>query len=62
MTQDSPITRYFFKADVMMGSREAPLYMANLDKFDDLGGISRIYYSGYDHFYDLRGMQDIYGS
>jgi hypothetical protein len=62
MTQDSPITRYFFKADVMMGNREAPLDAADLAKFDDLGGISRIYDSGYDHFYDLRGMQDIYGS
>ena len=62
MTQDSPITRYFFKADVMMGNREAPLYAASLTKFDDLDQISRIYDSGYDHFYDLRGMQDIYGS
>jgi Dolichyl-phosphate-mannose-protein mannosyltransferase len=62
MTQDSPITRYFFKADVMMGNREAPLYAASLAKFDDLDQISRIYDSGYDHFYDLRGMQDIYGS
>ena len=62
MTQDSPITRYFFKADVMMGNREAPIYAASLAKFDDLIGISRIYDSGYDHFYDLRGMQDIYGS
>ena len=46
----------------MMGNREAPIYQADLAKFDDLAGISRIYDSGYDHFYDLRGMQDIYGS
>jgi hypothetical protein len=62
MALDSPITRYFFKADAMMGNREAPLLATNLAKFDDFGGISRIYDSGYDHFYDLRGMQDIYGS
>jgi len=62
MAQQSPITHYFFKADVMVGKREAPIYAANLAKFDDLPGISRIYDSGYDHFYDLRGMQDIYGS
>jgi hypothetical protein len=62
MTQEAPITRYFFKADVMMGNREAPIYEASLAKFDDFPGISRIYDSGYDHFYDLRGMQDIYGS
>jgi dolichyl-phosphate-mannose-protein mannosyltransferase len=62
MAQEAPVTRYFFKADVMMGNREAPLYEADLAKFDDLPGISRIYDSGYDHFYDLRGMQDIYGS
>jgi hypothetical protein len=62
MTQEAPVTRYFFKADVMMGDREAPLYESSLAKFDDLPGISRIYDSGYDHFYDLRGMQDIYGN
>ncbi|MCV7331814.1 glycosyltransferase family 39 protein [Mycobacterium cookii] len=62
MTQQAPVTRYFFKADVMMGEREAPIYKSSLDKFDDLAGISRIYDSGYDHFYDLRGMQDIYGN
>lgn len=61
MTQEAPITRYFFKADVMGGKREAPIYEANLAKFDDLSGISRIYDSGYDHFYDLRGMPDVYG-
>jgi hypothetical protein len=61
MTQEAPITRYFFKADVMMGNREAPLYEANLAKFDDIDGISRVYDSGYDHFYDLRGMPDVYG-
>ena len=62
MTREAPITRYFFKADVMMGDRETPIYESSLAKFDDLPGISRIYDSGYDHFYDLRGMQDIYGN
>ncbi len=61
MAQEAPITRYLFKADVMAGTREAPLYEANLAKFDNLPGISRIYDSGYDHFYDLRGMPDVYG-
>jgi hypothetical protein len=61
MTQEAPVTRYFFKADIMMGNRESPIYEASLAKFDDLPGISRIYDSGYDHFYDLRGMQDVYG-
>lgn len=62
ITREAPVTRYFFKADVMMGEREAPISMASLTKFDDLAGISRIYDSGYDHFYDLRSMQDIYGN
>ncbi len=61
MAQQAPITRYLFKADVMAGTRQAPLYGANLAKFDVLPGISRIYDSGYDHFYDLRGMPDVYG-
>ncbi len=61
MAQQAPITHYLFKADVMHGTRDAPLYEASLTKFDNLAGISRIYDSGYDHFYDLRGMQDIYG-
>lgn len=62
MTREAPITRYFFKADVMMGDRETPIYESSLTKFDDLSGISRIYDSGFDHFYDLRGMQEIYGN
>jgi Dolichyl-phosphate-mannose-protein mannosyltransferase len=62
MTREAPVTRYFFKADVMLGNREAPISEASLAKFDDFPGISRIYDSGYDHFYDLRAMQDIYGN
>jgi hypothetical protein len=62
MTQEAPVTRYFFKADVFVGDREAPISEASLAKFDDFPGISRIYDSGFDHFYDLRGMQGIYGS
>jgi hypothetical protein len=61
MAQQAPITHYLFKQDVMHGTRDAPLYEANLAKFDNLVGISRIYDSGYDHFYDLRGMPDVYG-
>lgn len=62
ITREAPVTRYFFKADVMLGNREAPISEASLAKFDDFPGISRIYDSGYDHFYDLRAMQDIYGN
>jgi len=62
MARQSPITHYYFKADVMGGKRETPLNDSDLAKFDELPGISRIYDSGYDHFYDLRGMQDIYGN
>jgi hypothetical protein len=62
MAQQAPVTRYFFKADVMSGNRETPIDEANIAKFDNFPGISRIYDSGYDHFYDLRSMQDIYGS
>jgi hypothetical protein len=62
MAIEAPLTRYFFKADVMIGNREAPISESSLAKFDDFPGISRIYDSGYDHFYDLRGMQDIYGN
>ncbi|WP_156763214.1 glycosyltransferase family 39 protein [Mycobacterium sp. E787] len=61
MAQQAPVTRYLFKSDVMAGTRESPLYAGNLAKFDNLAGISRIYDSGYDHFYDLRAMQNIYG-
>jgi len=61
MAQQAPITQYLFKEDVMHGTRLTPLYEANLAKFDNLLGISRIYDSGYDHFYDLRGLPDVYG-
>jgi Dolichyl-phosphate-mannose-protein mannosyltransferase len=61
MAQEAPIVRSYFPADVMNGERETPIYDADLAKFDDYPGISRIYDSGYDHFYDLRGIKGIYG-
>jgi hypothetical protein len=62
MAQQVPITRFFFKADIKVGDRKTPISEVDLAKFDNFPGISRIYDSGYDHFYDLRDMQDIYGS
>jgi hypothetical protein len=61
MAQAAPITRSYFSGDIKYGEREAPLNKDNLAKFDDIPGISRIYDSGYDHFYDLRGIRAIYG-
>lgn len=62
MAQAASVLRAYFSADVMSGERNRPIAEADLTKFDDFPGISRIYDSGYDHFYDLRAMQDIYGS
>jgi hypothetical protein len=62
MAQEAPITRYYFKSDIKAGERETKLDEVDLAKFDNIPGISRIYDSGYDHFYDLRGIQDVYGS
>ena len=60
--REAPVTRYLFNADIQGGDRNTGIDEADLAKFDHFAGISRIYDSGYDHFYDLRGMQDIYGS
>jgi hypothetical protein len=62
MARETPMVRTFFSTDVMSNQRKVPIAEADLSKFDNYPGISRIYDSGYDHFYDLRGMQDIYGS
>jgi hypothetical protein len=62
MAQQTSIVRTYFSADVMANTRKTTIAEADLAKFDKYPGISRIYDSGYDHFYDLRGMQDIYGS
>src|SRR5262249_34616705 len=61
MAQEAPIVRNYFAADVLNGERETPIYYDDLAKFDSLPGISRIYDSGFDHFYDLRGIKGIYG-
>jgi hypothetical protein len=61
MAQQASIVRNYFTSDILSGRRETPIYAADLAKFDSVPGISRIYDSGFDHFYDLRGIKDIYG-
>jgi hypothetical protein len=61
MAQQAPIVLSYFSSDVLDGKRKTPIAEVDLAKFDNYSGISRIYDSGYDHLYDLRGMQDIYG-
>jgi hypothetical protein len=61
MAQQAPIVRTFFPTDILSDQRETPIYDDDLTKFDSYPGISRIYDSGYDHFYDLRGIKGIYG-
>ncbi len=61
MAQEAPVVRNYFTADVLNGERSIPIYFADLAKFDSVPGISRIYDSGFDHFYDLRGIKGIYG-
>lgn len=61
MAQEAPIIRSFFQSDVKYGERKTPIDEVGLAKFDYIPGISRIYDSGYDHFYDLRGVRDVYG-
>ena len=61
MAQEAPIMRRFFVTDVLSGIRETPVYRDDLTKFDDFPGISRIYDSGYAHFYDLRSIRGVYG-
>ena len=60
MAQEAPITRYFFHSDIKAGERKTPIAAADLAKFDHLPGISRIYDSGYGHFYDLRDVRGLY--
>lgn len=62
MARETSLVRTYFSTDVMANVRKQPITEGDLSKFDNYPGISRIYDSGYDRFYDLRGMQDIYGS
>jgi hypothetical protein len=55
MSRDTPIGGKYFTDDVMDGETRWPIDVARLAKFDNVPGISRIYDSGYDHLYDLRG-------
>jgi hypothetical protein len=57
MTEQPPITGNYFAADINMGPDRKPLAPELLFKFDKFRGISRIYDSGYDRFYDLRWIQ-----
>jgi hypothetical protein len=57
MAEQAPITGGFFPQDPKFGEREMPIDPVNLAKFDRMAGMSRIYDSGYDFFYDLRGVQ-----
>ncbi|MCW2688300.1 MAG: hypothetical protein JWR37_3190 [Mycobacterium sp.] len=62
MSEDVPITGSYFPVDIKAGDRETPIDEVDLDKFDVIPGISRIYDSGDDHFFDLRRVQGIYGN
>jgi hypothetical protein len=57
MTEQTPITGNYFAADINKGYERKPIDPVFLLKFDKFGGISRIYDSGYDRFYDLRWVQ-----
>jgi hypothetical protein len=57
MTEQSPITGNYFAADINKGPDRKPIEKELLLKFDRIRGISRIYDSGYDRFYDLRWVQ-----
>lgn len=57
MTEQPPITGNYFAADINKGADRKPLDPEILLKFDKFRGISRIYDSGYDRFYDLRWIQ-----
>jgi hypothetical protein len=55
MSRDVPIAGKYFPDDAMEDDIRWPIDIARLAKFDNVPGISRVYDSGYVHFYDLRG-------
>jgi hypothetical protein len=63
MSQATPITGIYFPVDDEADTHSTPIPLAALAKFDNTPGISRVYDSGDDHFYDLRGSRGSqYGS
>ena len=59
MAEQLPITGNYFPNDVNVGAHKTPIDNRQLTKFDAIPGISRIYDSGYDRFYDLRGIEGL---
>ncbi|WP_319454951.1 MULTISPECIES: glycosyltransferase [unclassified Mycobacterium] len=55
MSQAAPMNSAYFWTDTHAFIGRPPLDVAGLVKFDDHPGISRIYDSGYDHLFDMRG-------
>jgi hypothetical protein len=59
MTQQMPVTGNYFPVDIRANEHKAPIDPSALIKFDNVPGISRIYDSGVDRFYDLRAAQEL---
>jgi hypothetical protein len=55
MSQEAPMTGAYFLNDAAYKVGRPPMDIANLVKFDVQPGTSRIYDSGYAHFFDMRG-------
>jgi hypothetical protein len=57
MAYQPPMTGNYFVKDTFAGPGRAPMDIKTLYKFDRIPDTSRIYDSGFVHFFDMRGGQ-----
>ncbi|GAA5181294.1 hypothetical protein GCM10023322_15580 [Rugosimonospora acidiphila] len=54
MSQQLPISGAYFPVDPQAGKRTTPIPAGNLNKFDEVAGINRVYDNGAIRIYDMR--------